>query len=79
MRIPCAGIGENDLVARLQAAHDFNRINRAAAQLDRRSYRFAAARDKFENADGIVFLTKCRPADKDDIIQAFQFDRTINR
>ena len=79
MCIPCAGIGENDLVARLQAAHDFDGINRAAAQFDRRSHRFAAARNKLENADGIVFLTKCRPADIDDIIQAFQLDRTINR
>ena len=79
MRIPGTGIGENDLVAGLQAVHDFDRINRAPAQFDRRSYRIAAARNKFENADRIVFLTKCRPADKDDIIQAFQFDRTINR
>ena len=79
MRIPRAGIGENDLVARLQAAHNFDRVNGAAAQFNRRSHRFAAAGNKFENADGIVFLTKCRPADIDDIIQAFQFDRTINR
>ena len=40
MRILSAGIGENDLIARLETADDLDGVDRAAAKLHRRANRF---------------------------------------
>ena len=78
MRVPRAGIGKDDLVARFKAALDLDRIDRALTQFYRRADRFRSAVDQFENANGVVLLTKSRPPDEHHIIKPFELDRTFN-
>ena len=76
--VPRARIGKDDLVAGVEAAHDFDRVDGAFAELHRCAQRFAAAGDELEHADGIVFLPECRAADEYDVIEALQLDRAVD-
>ena len=78
MRIPGARVGENHLVARLQAVHDFDRVDGAAAEFDGSAHSFGAARDKFENSDRAIFLAESGAADIDHVVEPFEFDRSID-
>ncbi len=78
MRIPGAGIRENDLVARLKTALNFNRIYGALAQLHRRADSFPAAVDKLEHAHGVVLLAKRRAAHINDIIETLELDCSVD-
>ena len=73
-----ARVGKNDLVAGLETAQDFDRVDGAAAEFHRRANRFGAARDEFENADGAVLLAERGPADIDDIIEPLELDRSVD-
>src|ERR1700738_4265433 len=76
--IPGAGIGKDDLIAWIQAAENFNRVDRAFPELHRRAHRFVAARNQFEHSNGVIFLTKRGPADKNDVVESLELDRSID-
>src|SRR5437762_6157899 len=78
VRVPGTGIGKDDLVARIEAAHDFNRIDRAFAEFHRRAHGFVAAGHKLEHPNGVVFLAERRPADKHHVVESFELDRSID-
>jgi hypothetical protein len=69
MGIPGAGIRENDLVARLKTALNFNRIYGALAQLHRSAHSFPAAVEELKHSHGVVLLAKRRAAHINDIIE----------
>src|SRR5207253_2245402 len=77
VRVPGAGIGKDDLIAWIQAAENFNRVDRALAQFHRRADRFVAAGNELEHANGVVFLTERGPADKNNVVQSLEFNRSI--
>src|SRR6266513_4926883 len=76
--IPCAGIGENDLVARLKTALNFNRVDRALAKFHRRAHSFRAAANQFEHTHGVVLLTEGWPAHINDVIEVFELDCSVH-
>src|SRR4030081_2676995 len=76
--IPGAGIGKDDLIAWIQAAENFNRVNRAFAQLHRRADRFVAAGDEFKHPNGVIFLAKRGTSDKNNVVQSLELDRSID-
>jgi len=67
-------IRENDFVADLQALHDFNGIHRGASQSDLDAHRLVAAGHQLEQPDGAVRFAVDRPANEDNVGQAFEFD-----
>src|SRR4029450_7073636 len=78
MGIPGAGIRENDLVARLKTALNFNRIDRALAQLHRCAHSFPAAADELKHSHGVVFLAKRRATHINDIIETLELDCSVD-
>src|SRR5262249_34927558 len=57
---------------------NLNCVNRALAQLYRRTNGFRSAADNFEHADRIVLLTERRTTDINDVIQMLELDCSIN-
>src|SRR5882724_10803317 len=78
VRVPSAGIGKDDLIAWIQAAENFNRVDGAFAEFHRRADGFVAAGDEFEHSHGVVFLAKCGPTDENDVIEPLELDRSID-
>ena len=78
MRIHRAGVGKDDLITGFEAADDLDRVDGTAAEFNRRADRFRAARDEFENSNGVVLLAEGRTADVDDIIETLEFDRAVD-
>src|SRR5947209_12198916 len=76
--IPGTGIGKDDLIAWVQAAQNFNRVDGAFAEFHWRADRFGAARNQFEHANGVIFLAKSRPADKNNVIEPLELNRPID-
>src|SRR6266550_1460070 len=76
--VPGAGIGKDDLIAWIQAAENFNRVDRALAQLDRCAHRFVAAGNKFKHSNGVIFLAERGPADKNNVVETLELDRSID-
>src|ERR1039457_3249519 len=64
-------VGEDDMVAHLQAFHHLHRVHRHAAHFDPDSGGLLAVRGHLEQTDFSARLRAHRPAHKDDVRQAF--------
>src|SRR5438046_9346989 len=76
--VPGAGIGKDDLIAWIQAAENFNRVDGAFAQLHRCAHRFVAAGDEFKHSNSVIFLAERGPANKNDVVEPLELDRSID-
>ena len=78
VRILGAGVGEDHLIAGLETADDFDRVDRTAAKFHRRAGRFGRSGDEFENPDGVILLAEGRAADVNDVVETLELDRAVN-
>src|SRR5882724_6479078 len=78
VRVPCTSIREDDLISGLKTIQDLNGIHGALAELNRSARRFRGAIDELEHADGVVLLSKCRPAYIDNVIQMLELDCSVD-
>src|ERR1051326_5853852 len=78
MRVPLRHVGQDDLVAGLQASDHFYGAHRTAAQLDRLAAHSLASVHDFEQTDGAVGLGLHRTSDVEHRLEALEFDDALD-
>src|SRR5688500_15939644 len=76
-RIELGHVGQNDLIAGLQALDDLNRVHRGAAKLDLGGVGLTVGRD-LENRHGAVFLAESRTPNINDVVEALELNLPVN-
>jgi len=64
------------LVAWLKAVQNLDRVHRTTTEFNRRANRFGTI-DEFKNSYSVVFLTKGRATDVNNIVETFELNRSI--
>src|SRR4051812_35127799 len=75
--IQCRRVGNDYLVAFAQPFEYLDSAYGVASQLDCATFGLGAIRTQHKHSDGLLRLTKCRPADLQNVPESLQLDRSV--
>ena len=71
-------VGQDDAVAGLEAADDFDRVDGTPSELDRDAGCINLVGVELEDVHSAAFLAEGRPADVNDVVETLEFNRAID-
>src|SRR4051812_49094883 len=76
--VVCRHVGQNHLVAHLEAREHFDRVHRAASELHLHALRVHAIVENLEETDLALVLSERRAAHEQNVVQPFELDRAVD-